>query len=198
MSRVREALTVDRIVHEAVALVRESGLDALSMRALATRMGVTAPAFYTHVPSRDALLRACAQHGYDLMGERFDLSGTGSAVERARAAGVGYVRFALDEPDLFRLMFMFRPGAIDLDVPNEHGGASALFDRMITNLAEAIEEGALAPADPLDYGMALWSAVHGVATVAGLAPGIDADALACRVVDSMLSGWAPRDPTADS
>lgn len=190
MTDVREPLTADAIVHDAVELIRAGGVDALSMRALASRMGVTAPAFYAHFGSRRELLAACAQYGYDELGDRFMAAETGSAVEQAREASFIYVRFALDEPELFQLVFMFRPDAIELDVNNEHDGASTVFDRMIANLAQAIDDGDLAPAEPLDYGLALWAAVHGVATVVSLAPGLDADALVARVVDSMLAGWS--------
>lgn len=189
MAEGREALTPEGIVAEAVSLIRERGLDGLSMRTLAGRMGVTAPALYTHLSNRGELMSACAQHGYDLLGERFAAITGDSAVDTARAASVEYVRFAVDEPELFRLMLEFRPDAIDLEVPNEHRGASAVFDRMIANLARAIDDGALVPADPLDYGLALWVAVHGVATVVTMAPGLDAEALVARVVDSMLAGW---------
>ena len=190
MSDTRGTLTADAIVGEAIELVRAGGVDALSMRALATRMGVTAPAFYAHFASREELLRACAQRGYDELAERYAQSASGRAVALARQACVAYVQFAIDEPALFRLMFMFRPGAIDLDVPNEHGGATAVFDAMIANLARAVEDGDLLPGDPLDYGLALWAAVHGVATVVGLAPGLDGEALVARVVDAMLAGWS--------
>ncbi len=54
----RPALTRERIVAEAVALADESGLAALSMRALAGRLGVEAMSLYHHVPHKDALLDA--------------------------------------------------------------------------------------------------------------------------------------------
>ena len=67
MAEGREALTPEGIVAEAVSLIRERGLDGLSMRTLAGRMGVTAPALYTHLSNRGELMSACAQHGYRLV-----------------------------------------------------------------------------------------------------------------------------------
>ena len=49
-------LTSERIVAEAVAMVEESGLDAVSMRGLARRLSVDAMSLYHHVDNRDALL----------------------------------------------------------------------------------------------------------------------------------------------
>ncbi len=191
MSEPRPALSASGIVEEATSLIRERGVEALSMRALASRIGVTAPALYAHFANRDALLRACAQIGYDELDARFRAGTPASPIDLVWISSRSYVRFAMDEPELFSLMFMFRPDAIEITVEadNEHGGASSVFDAMLENLAAAITAGDLRAADPLDYGLALWAAVHGVATVGALAPGLDTDALTDRVVGGLLDGW---------
>lgn len=191
MSEPRPTLSASGIVEEAIGLIRERGVDALSMRALATRIGVTAPALYAHFTNRNALLRACAQVGYDELDARFRKEEPASPIDLVWVSSRSYVRYAMDEPELFSLMFMFRPDAIEISVEadNEHGGASSVFDAMLENLAAAITAGDLRAADPIDYGLALWAAVHGVATVGALAPGLDTDALTDRVVGGLLEGW---------
>lgn len=190
----RPPLTAERIVDEAIALIRERDVTALSMRALATRLEVTAPALYAHFSNRDSLLRACAQVGYDELDARFRKEKPDTALDMIWVSSRGYVRYALDEPALFALMFMYRPDAIEIDVDAaadiEHGGATSVFDSMLENLTAAIETGELRAGDPLNYGLALWAAVHGVATVAGLAPGLDVDALLDSVVGGLLDGWS--------
>ncbi len=191
MSEPRPTLSASGIVEEAIGLIRERGVDALSMRALATRIGVTAPALYAHFTNRNALLRACAQIGYDELDTRFRKGEPASPIDLVWVSSRSYVRYAMDEPELFSLMFMFRPDAIEISVEadNEHGGASSVFDAMLENLAAAITAGDLRAADPIEYGLALWAAVHGVATVGALAPGLDTDALTDRVVGGLLEGW---------
>ncbi len=193
MKTERPALSSATIVHEAISLIRELGVEALSMRTLASRLGVTAPALYAHFAGRDDLLRSCAQVGYDQLEDRFHKEEPASAIDMVWSSSRSYVRFALEEPELFSLMFMFRPDAIEIDVDGgddvEHRGATTVFDAMIGNLRQAMDEGELGPADPLNYGLALWAAVHGVATVAGLAPGLDVDSLLTDVVGGMLEGW---------
>lgn len=54
-------LGVDEIVSAAVEIMREGGLDAVSMRSVATRLGVTPPPVYARVGNKDALLDAVAE-----------------------------------------------------------------------------------------------------------------------------------------
>lgn len=189
----RVLLTAERIVDEAIALIREHDVSALSMRTLAGRLDVTAPALYAHFHNRDALLRACAQVGYDELESRFRAGEPTSAIDTVWLSSRAYVRFALEEPALFSLMFMYRPDAIEIDVDTdvdiEHDGATSVFDAMLQNLATAMDDGDLRRGDPLADGLALWAAVHGVATVAGLAPGLDVDTLLDSVVGGLLNAW---------
>ena len=62
MPTSRPTLTRELVVGEAVALADESGLPALSMRAVAHRLGVEAMSLYHHVPGKDGLLDAMVDH----------------------------------------------------------------------------------------------------------------------------------------
>jgi TetR/AcrR family tetracycline transcriptional repressor len=58
-------LDADQIVAAAVAILREGGLDAISMRSVATRLGVTPPPVYSRIGNKDALIDAVADHLLD-------------------------------------------------------------------------------------------------------------------------------------
>jgi AcrR family transcriptional regulator len=60
--RQRTGLTRDRVVQEALALAAEQGTDQLTLRPLAARLGVSAPALYRHVDSRGTLLELMLEH----------------------------------------------------------------------------------------------------------------------------------------
>ena len=107
-------LTRARIVDEAVALVEQSGHEKLSLRGLAATLGVTAPALYDHLSSKDEVLQAVAAMGYQGLEAAYD-EVEGRAIERVRERALAYVRFARDNPELFRLMFMFRPQAVAIE-----------------------------------------------------------------------------------
>jgi TetR/AcrR family tetracycline transcriptional repressor len=55
------ALTRQRIVAEAVALLDSDGLDGVTLRRLATRLGIQAPTLYWHLPNKAALITAIAE-----------------------------------------------------------------------------------------------------------------------------------------
>jgi len=55
-------LSAEQIVLAAVEILREGGLDSVSMRSVATRLGVTPPPVYARIGNKDALLDAVADH----------------------------------------------------------------------------------------------------------------------------------------
>ncbi|CQD15239.1 TetR family transcriptional regulator [Mycobacterium lentiflavum] len=58
-------LDADQIVAAAVEIMREGGLDAISMRSVANRLGVTPPPVYSRIGNKDALIDAVAEHVLD-------------------------------------------------------------------------------------------------------------------------------------
>jgi AcrR family transcriptional regulator len=87
-------------------LLERGGPAALSLREVARRAGVSHNAPYRHFADRAALLAAVAAEGFDALSARMHDAAANAATERRLSAiGAAYVRFALDAPNLFRLMF---------------------------------------------------------------------------------------------
>ncbi len=96
----RELLT------QAAALLEEVGSEALSIRELARRAGVSPRAPYQHFEDKEALLSALAVDGFTAFGEA--LAGAEAIAPSGREIeeqAVAYVRFAVAAPGRFRLMF---------------------------------------------------------------------------------------------
>lgn len=182
-------LSSERIVDTAKEIVRTEGHARLSVRGLARRLDVTAPAIYDHMPSKDAVLRAVAASGYDELLSMYATTAD-SAIERMRERSLTYVEFARTNPELFGLMFMFRPNAIAIEVDNELGAATDAFEAGVIDVRQAIADGDLVDRDPIQLTLTLWVAIHGVATVSIVAPSV-ANAVAADLIDAMLAGLRP-------
>jgi AcrR family transcriptional regulator len=94
------------LIDAAAAAVARDGVDALKVSSLAERLGVTVGAPFRHFESRLALLVAVAEEGARRLVERIEAAADGVAdpLEKQRARGVAYVRFAVEEPGYFRAL----------------------------------------------------------------------------------------------
>lgn len=189
---MRAPLTREGIVAATRCLIVERGLDGISLREVAKVLGVTAPALYAHVEDKRDLLAAVAEGEFDRLVERFDvaLEGLDDPVARVRATSRAYIACALDEPELFKVMFLFPPAALAGDAP-ELPAATRAFDLPSSATIEAIEIGAFRAVDPTMAILAQWAACHGAATVLLMDLGLDdaaREALAEQVIDTMVRG----------
>ena len=101
------------LLDEAVAVLRESGVDGLSLRDLARRAGVSHGAPRSHFVDRQALLDALAVSGFERLTSavRRALAGSGPELAaRFRAVAHAYVDFAIDDAALMELMFQAKGG----------------------------------------------------------------------------------------
>jgi len=140
------------ILGAAGKLLEEHGIAGLSLREAARRAGVSHNAPYRHFDDRDALLAALAAEGFAQLGAALEAAG-GSA---ARARGEAYVRFALEHPQRFRLMF---GGLARLD---SHPALREAAAQTYAGLVRAFEPVAGAVGAPI-AAAAAWSMVHGLA-----------------------------------
>lgn len=134
------------------AILEEEGLAALSLRAVARRAGVSHAAPYRHYPSHEALLADLAADGFAELRDAIAAAGAapGDRTDKIAAIGAAYVRFTVRHPALARLMF----GA---QIPNrgDFPALGATADALGEEIGEALEDSVL--------GLAVWSAVHGLA-----------------------------------
>lgn len=160
------------LIDAGVALARDGGADAVVLREATRRAGVSPNAAYRHFSDRDDLVGAVSDAAQGLAAAAIEAELAAvppaddieSAQERLRAVGIGYLRFAREEPGLFRVAFGV-PGGLDRAFVAEKagpGGASP-FGLLAGVLDELVRVGAL-PAERRPASELLaWSAVHGLA-----------------------------------
>jgi len=143
----------------ALDAIAASGPTGWSLRDLARRAGVSHAAPAHHFGDKTGLLTAVAIDGYRTQARRLEASWaeTGSALE----LGVAYVRFALDNPAAFEVMY--RPHLLhadDAELIDAQAAASRPLFVAMDHLAR------LDPSiDPRTAAVAAWSIVHGFATL---------------------------------
>src|SRR5512145_3325109 len=92
------------LLDAAAAVVEREGVEALSLRELARRLGVSHAAPAHHFADRAALLVELARDGYARFGEALAKAAAAEPdpLERLREVGRAYVRFAIEHPGRFR------------------------------------------------------------------------------------------------
>lgn len=179
----------------ALETLREQGDTAISLRALAKQLGVSAPALYRHFSDRDSLLAELAVTGFEELRER--LLAVDQRVPRRALIDIGlvYVGFAQDEPNLYRLMFGGRVLPKGVHPTLDEAGYGA-FKVLENTIARAQQVGYLKPMPVALMTAAAWSLVHGLAqlTIDGHLPAANAEPMLAEGVLSLLLDGSLSDP----
>jgi AcrR family transcriptional regulator len=183
------------LVQAAVRTIQKHGFDALTLRAVGDELGVSRSALYRHFADKSALLTAVASEGFRIL--RLALLSAWEAGGKGRVGfesmGEAYVRFAIDNPWHYRVMF---GGGFELDASDaeltEEGGAA--FHALVAALVEQQARGLVRNEDPQTQANFVWALVHGIAMLAidgNLThQGADIPALTRYAVERMQTGIA--------
>lgn len=147
-------------------MVGEVGPRAFTLRELARRIGVSHAAPYRHFADKRALMTALAIEGSLSLYARI-----AAAIERAgddlRAqflgAGYAYVKFAIDEPALFSIMFSTE---IDQSSEELQRARSQPLGLLYDYIARAQAKGRIGPGSIEELAQAVWAMHHGLANIA--------------------------------
>jgi AcrR family transcriptional regulator len=168
-----------RLTGAASDLLEREGLEGLTLRAAARACGVSHMAPYRHFASKDDLLAAVAEQGFQALAAALDAA-VQPGDRLGAGVGVAYVEFARANPGLYRLMFGAALMPCDR-FPSLIAAGRAAFERCVES-ARRLGYDCAMPADddaPPAAAAAVWSLVHG---------------LACLIIDGLIA--APEDRVA--
>ena len=155
----------NELIKEASIFIQENGEEALTLNELSKIIGTTPPALYRHFSSKDDLINNIILHAFDLYDEiiisinnRTDLS----CFEKLYLIGKAYISFALNNSNIFKLMFSKRFHLLK-DIRNRDEAKSLHF--VIDLITEAQNKGIIKKEEPLILVSTIHSTVHGIATL---------------------------------
>ncbi len=178
------------LLEAAEVAIREHGVAELRLRDLARRVGVSHGAPANHFRDRNALLVALAVQGFDklreaqaeVLAQQHD-----SPLDALHAIGVAYVRFSVEHPAHFEVMFQ-RELLMD---PKLLQAAGRTFEQLMGVIGDVQGNGEGAPRGDVPLGaLGAWALVHGLANLhaMGLLPSAicnDVPKLAAEVLAAM-------------
>ena len=155
------------LLDAAQAQLAADGIDELSLRALARQLGVSQTAPYRHFRDKNELLAAIAARGYRTLLE--SLQGSAKTAGNDPAADMhafarSYVRYAVDNPDIFKLMFgpTLQPQSA---YPELYQASRDTYELVRSIMRRGIDCGQFRDEDDHYMANAGWSGIHGLATL---------------------------------
>jgi len=154
------------LIEAAARLLATDGLDALSIRKVATEVGSSTMAVYTHFGSKDDLVAAVVEEAFArLHAELVSVPQTDDPVTDLLGAAGAYRRNALANAHLYRVMFGLNPLTLTDPAVEEHRnnrrdvGLQA-FGALVDGVARCVDAGALR-GDPATLALQIWATAHG-------------------------------------
>ena len=185
----------ERLIDTAERLFAQHGADAVSLRQIAGELGVSPMTPYRYFKDKDEILSAVRASGFERFAQALETArrGANDPVDASAKVGEAYVRFALEHPSAYRLMFdLFQP------VGGDHADLRRAGERAkhtMTDHVEALIEAGVIEGEVGHLAHIFWAAIHGlvVLKLAGmLAPDLDFQALVRDQQQALLRGFGPR------
>lgn len=190
------------LIAAALSLIMDKGMDAVTIREVASKAGVSHTAPYRHFTDKSALMAAVAKEGFDLMVAQMRqrmAAHPDDPLLQFKYCGIGYIEFALAHPAHYRVMF---GPCKDKSRASEElkKSAATSFQTLLNAIAACQAQGLVHDGDLMAMALAAWSMVHGfsmllieqllqeTSTFQQKLP-----AMVDVVVDSLYSGLRPKE-----
>lgn len=169
----RHQRTQQAIIEAARQIIRESGVDALSIRAIAERIDYSPAGLYEYFGSKEEIVAAVCAQDFERFARRLgQVDRSLAPTEYLMELGLSYIDFAMRNPDAFLLMFTTFPLSqsnqpqAPAEVLEEMMTEESAFTILVRGVQRCIDEG-IGRTKPgfgvVEMAYSLWSLVHGLA-----------------------------------
>jgi len=147
-------------------LIKTGDEEAVSIRAVAEAVGVTPPSIYLHFRDKDELLFSICERHFTRLDDFIEKAGAKASdpVESLIMRGKAYIRFGIENPEQYRILFMSKGARSEENMQPEDLRQSASFDHLVQAVQRTMDAGAFS-GDPVLISMGLWSVVHGITSI---------------------------------
>ena len=152
----RVKVTKEEIVDAAVELIRESGAGALNARTIAVRLQCSTQPVFSNFANMDELRLAVLMRADALCREMIRRETESGLYPPYKSGGMGYIRFAREEKELFKLLYMRDRTNEDMSLDSDLSNEMIAMVRQNTGISEM--EARL-------FHLEMWAFVHGIATM---------------------------------
>ncbi len=152
-----------RILDAAMSLFLTEGYERVSIRNIADKIEYSPATIYLYFKDKAELFCAVQEMGFKELCRRQEaLQVVQDPMERLNAHGRAYIRFAIENPHYYHLMFLSDiPATWNHDSKGAEWGMRS-FNNLKNDVQACIDAGVFKPVDILLASMTLWAAVHGV------------------------------------
>ena len=177
----------ESLITTSLEMLDEGGLEAITLRELASRLGTSRSAIYRHFKGKNDLMRAVILEGFikldQAIAPHFDHTEI-PLLERFHDMGASYTAFATSNPNLYRLLFgpdmsQEREEVCQEERPDLHkllnnnadntiveAEPEDAFHRLVKIIIEAQQKGLFKEGDPILLATTIWSLLHGLSMLA--------------------------------
>jgi|DeeseametaMP1786_FD_contig_21_1752426_length_1189_multi_19_in_0_out_0_2 AcrR family transcriptional regulator len=157
----------EKILNTSRRLLYNNGYKALSMRAIAKEVGVTATSIYLHFENKDHLLHTLIEESIEELSvsieERVDEQA--SVVAQFETIIRAYSDFALSNSEKYEIIYMVRPEAMSRYPKEKFRRARRCYELLVKVIEQGVILGLMDEEDPLTSAYSIWGQLHGVISV---------------------------------
>lgn len=157
-----------RILEAAKDLFLKQGYDSVSIRKIADKLAISPTTIYLYYKEKGDVIYALHQEGFKSLAVQFEaLRTVEEPFERLKAMGRNYIKFALENPDFYELMFIMKGPIefVDRHSACEWEEGEAAFGALLNTVADCKRNGYFRGIELNQMALFVWSTIHGICSL---------------------------------
>ncbi len=163
--REREEMK-ELILDAAKRISIDEGFEKVSIRKIAEEIEYSPGTIYLYFKNRDEILFELHNIAFQkFYKEQLKISHITEPFEKLREHGRIYIKFGVENPDLYELMFIVRAPGNEIETSQKWNEGMKTFDFLRSNVQECLDAGYFKGSDANTLSIAMWSLVHGIVSL---------------------------------